>query len=95
MTIARFPDEAVPRGGRADTLKLLGRVDEALEEYEAAISKFPYDAPLLCGKADVLRTMGQYEEAAATVPFSKNKVSLTSRLHTVVTPTLNGTLVNR
>jgi tetratricopeptide (TPR) repeat protein len=47
-------------------IKLLGRIDEAMKEYDSAIAIFPWEPALVCGRADVLRTIGRYEEAAAS-----------------------------
>jgi len=54
---------AVARNGRANVLKQLGRLDEALEVYEATIRERPENAYARCGRAEVLKDLGRLEEA--------------------------------
>ena len=54
---------AVPRSGRAEVLKAMGRLEEALEEYDKAVQEFPRDVVPRSGRAEVLKAMGRLEEA--------------------------------
>jgi tetratricopeptide (TPR) repeat protein len=53
----------IARKGRAEVLKGMGRLEEALREYEAAIREFPHDVVARAGRAEVLKGMGRLEEA--------------------------------
>jgi tetratricopeptide (TPR) repeat protein len=54
---------AVARNGRAEVLKGMGRLEEALREYEATVREFPHDVFARNGRAGVLKGMGRLEEA--------------------------------
>lgn len=54
---------AVAKSGRADVLKSLGRLDEALEAYEMAALQHPEDAVTKSGRAEVLKSLGRFDEA--------------------------------
>src|ERR1019366_2647212 len=58
-----FPESAVARNGKAEVLKAMGRLPEALEAYEATVRGFPSDAFARTGKAEVLKAMGRLPEA--------------------------------
>ena len=53
----------VARNGRADVLKWMGRLEEALQEYEATVREFPHNVFARNGRAEVLKGMGRLEEA--------------------------------
>jgi tetratricopeptide (TPR) repeat protein len=53
----------VARNGRADVLKWMGRLEEALQEYEATVREFPESVVARSGRAEVLKGMGRLEEA--------------------------------
>jgi tetratricopeptide (TPR) repeat protein len=55
----------VARTGRAETLRALGRLDEALAAYDAAIAAFPRDVYARNGRAETLRALGRLDEALA------------------------------
>ena len=59
----RHGQERVARNGRADVLKGMGRLEEALREYESTVKEFPQDVFARTGRADVLKGMGRLEEA--------------------------------
>ena len=48
---------------RLETLRDMGRHEEALRAYESAIERFPVDLVGYNGRAEVLREMGRHEEA--------------------------------
>jgi tetratricopeptide (TPR) repeat protein len=49
--------------GVAECLRDLGRIDEALQEYAAAVARFPDEIALACGHAATLAELGDVEEA--------------------------------
>ena len=51
------------RNGKAGVLKALGRLDEALEAYDATLREFPQDVVVRNGKAEVLKALGRLDEA--------------------------------
>ena len=53
----------IARKGRAEVLKGMGRLEEALREYEATVHEFPNDVVARSGRAEVLKGMGRLEEA--------------------------------
>ena len=55
--------EQIARKGRAEVLKALGRLDEALREYEGVIQDFPHDPVGRNGRAEVLKALGRLDEA--------------------------------
>ncbi len=55
----------VAKSGRADVLKVMGRLDEALAEYNNIIATYPENAIAKNGRADVLKAMGRFDEALA------------------------------
>ena len=62
----------------------MGRLDEALREYEAAVRDFPENAVARTGRAEVLKAMGRLDEAlreyeAAVRDFPENAVARTGR----------------
>ena len=46
-------------------LRELGRLDEALAQYDEAIKRFPSDVVAYCGRGEVLRELDQLDEALA------------------------------
>jgi tetratricopeptide (TPR) repeat protein len=73
-------DVGVARNGKADVLKALGWLPEALEAYEATIRDFPQDAVARNGKAEVLKELGRLPEAleayeATTREFAQDVVA--------------------
>jgi tetratricopeptide (TPR) repeat protein len=55
----------VARSGRAETLRALNRLDEALAAYDEAIRDFPGDVVPRNGRAETLRTLNRLDEALA------------------------------
>ncbi len=53
----------IARTGRAEVLKGMGHLEEALREYEAAVREFPENVVARNGRAEVLKGMGRLEEA--------------------------------
>jgi tetratricopeptide (TPR) repeat protein len=62
-TIKLFPHNLVAQVGRAETLRSMGRLEEALIAYETTIEVFPRDVVAHTGRAEMLRSMGRFEEA--------------------------------
>ena len=74
----------IARAGRAEVLKGMGRLEEALQEYEAAVREFPENVVARHGRAEVLKGMGRMEEAlreyeAAIREFPHDVVGRTGR----------------
>jgi tetratricopeptide (TPR) repeat protein len=53
----------VAKNGRAEVLKALGRLDEALQAYDAVIAEYPGNAVAKSGRAEVLKALGRLEES--------------------------------
>ncbi|MGH9719502.1 MAG: tetratricopeptide repeat protein [Bryobacteraceae bacterium] len=58
-----YGQSEVARNGRAEVLKALGRLDDALREYEAAARDFPHDVFARTGRAEVLKALGRLDDA--------------------------------
>ena len=58
-------EKAVGLHGRAEAFKAMGRLDEALKEYERSIQEFPHDPVGRSGRAEVLKALGRLDEALA------------------------------
>ena len=76
--------EQIARKGRAEVLKALGRLDEALREYEGVIQDFPHDPVGRNGRAEVLKALGRLDEALreyeeAVRAFPEDVVARTGR----------------
>ena len=52
--------------GHSETLKALGRYEEALASYEAVIKEFPQDVVARSGRSETLKALGRSEEALAS-----------------------------
>jgi tetratricopeptide (TPR) repeat protein len=61
------PDRALPYVGLGGVLTRLGRVDEALAAYRAALGRAPDDEGALRGRADLLEAEGRPAEAAGSL----------------------------
>ena len=61
------PDRALPYVGLGDVLARLGRPDESLAAYAAALARSPGDEAALRGRADVQAGIGRRADAAATL----------------------------
>jgi tetratricopeptide (TPR) repeat protein len=61
----RFPQDAVAPTARAETLRDLGRHDEALAAFEDTMRRFPQDAVAPTARSETLRDLGRYDEALA------------------------------
>jgi len=61
------PDRALPYVGLGGALVTLGRADDALAAYGAALDRAPADEGALRGRADVLTALGRRSEAAETL----------------------------
>ena len=56
-------DDVVAQSQRADTLKALNRLPEALEAYEQAMAQHPEDVVAMTGYAEVLKALNRLPEA--------------------------------
>ena len=79
---AAHGEDVVARTGRAEVLKSLGRLDEALTDYTATVRDFPENVVARNGRAEVLKSLGRLDEAltdyTATVrDFPENVVART------------------
>jgi tetratricopeptide (TPR) repeat protein len=61
------PSRALPHSSLGGVLLRLGRLEEALVEYAAAVARAPRDEGALLGQADALSTAGQLAAAAAAL----------------------------
>ena len=59
----QYGQDAVGRTGRAEVLKALGRLDEALQEYDSTVRDFPQNAVVRTGRAEVLKALGRLDGA--------------------------------
>jgi tetratricopeptide (TPR) repeat protein len=57
------PEYQRARSGSAETLRDMGRYDQALEEYNKLVQEFPTEEVLWCGLASVYLDMGMFDEA--------------------------------
>ena len=53
------------RTGRAETLRTLGRLEDALSDYDRIVEDFPQSVVARNGRAETLRALGRFEEALA------------------------------
>ncbi len=60
-----FGADAVIKAGRAEALKALGRLDEALAAYDATVEEHPEDVVAKKGRAEALKALGRLDEALA------------------------------
>lgn len=60
---AAFVGGAVVKSGRAETLRALGRPNEALDAYDTVIAEHPEDVVAKNGRAGTLRALGRFLEA--------------------------------
>ncbi|MGI8656178.1 MAG: tetratricopeptide repeat protein [Pyrinomonadaceae bacterium] len=58
-----FGAGAVAKNGRAEVLKSLGRLDDALKAYDAIIASYPRDVFAKTGRAEVLKSLGRLGDA--------------------------------
>jgi len=72
-----FGGGAVAKNGLAETLKALGRLNDALEAYDTAIATYPWNVVVRNGRADTLKALGRlndaleaYDAVIATYPES-------------------------
>jgi len=61
------PDRALPYVGLGGVLARLGRTDDSLGAYAAALERSPEDEGAMQGRADVLSALGRRAEAAETL----------------------------
>jgi tetratricopeptide (TPR) repeat protein len=59
------PEDVVAKTGRAETLRALGRLPEALTAYDDAIVAHPENVVAKTGRAETLRALGRLPEALA------------------------------
>ena len=59
----RSEDNAVARNGRAEVLKAMGRLEDALTEYDSVRQEHPSNVVARIGRAQVLKAMGRLEDA--------------------------------
>lgn len=69
-----YGEHLFSKTGRAEVLKALGRLDEALGAYDDVIAEHREDVVARNGRASVLATMGRYQEALKGLP-SQNPVT--------------------
>ncbi len=86
-TAEAMGEEEVARTGRAETLRSLGRFEEALVAYDGAVRDFPRNAVARNGQAETLRSLGRFEEAlaeyaAAARDFPRNAFARNGRAET-------------
>ena len=79
-----FPWDAQAQDQLGDTYLCLGRLDEALTQYDEAIERFPSNDVAYCGRGEVLRELGRLDEAlaqydAAIQRFLHSEVPLNGR----------------
>jgi tetratricopeptide (TPR) repeat protein len=84
----RFPHSEVARNARAETLRDLGRYEEALAAFEETMRGFPQDEVAPTARGETLRDLGRYEEAlaafeAAMRRFPRNEVAPNARAETL------------
>jgi tetratricopeptide (TPR) repeat protein len=60
-----FGQRAIAMDGRAEVLKALGRLPEALAAYDAAVAEFPENVVAKNSRAETLRALGRLPEALA------------------------------
>ncbi len=80
----RHGEVRVARNGRAEVLKEMGRLDDALREYESTAKDFPQDAVARNGRAEVLKAMGRLDDAlreyeSTAKDFPQDAVARTGR----------------
>jgi tetratricopeptide (TPR) repeat protein len=63
-----FGAGVVAKTGRAETLRALGRLNDALDAYDYAIAQHPEDTIAKNGRSCVLMALRRYEEALADLP---------------------------
>ncbi|NVL91378.1 MAG: tetratricopeptide repeat protein, partial [Desulfobacterales bacterium] len=61
--IAEHPYDIVAKNGRAEVLKALNRLDEALDAYDKIIDEYSYEIIPKAGRAEVLKTLNRLDEA--------------------------------
>jgi hypothetical protein len=61
----------VAKNGRAEVLKALGRLDEALSAYDAITAEYPRDVIAKTGRICLLAALRRYPEALAELPDQK------------------------
>jgi tetratricopeptide (TPR) repeat protein len=83
-----FGGGAVAKNGRADTLKALGRLNDALDAYDAVIADYPENDVARGGRADTLKALGRLNDAldaydAVIADYPENVVSRNGRADTL------------
>ncbi|MGY3482182.1 tetratricopeptide (TPR) repeat protein [Bradyrhizobium sp. USDA 4011] len=73
------PDYVVVRVGAAETLRDMGRYDEALLEYTRLTQEFPTDEVLWCGLASVHLDMGNFDKAIQNFGKALNREDSVAR----------------
>ena len=63
----RFPQSEVVPTARAETLRDLGRYEEALAAFEETMRRFPQDEVAPTARAETLRDLERCEEALAAL----------------------------
>jgi len=86
--VQEFPRDIVARNGRAETLRELRRLDEALAAYDATVQEFPRNAFARNGRAETLRELRRLDEALAAYDatvqeFPRNVVARNGRAETL------------
>jgi tetratricopeptide (TPR) repeat protein len=60
-----FDGSVVAKSGRAEALKAMGRLNQALAAYNAVIADHPENVIAKTGRAEVLKALGQFNQALA------------------------------
>jgi tetratricopeptide (TPR) repeat protein len=83
-------ERIVARSGRAEVLKAMGRLGEALDAYDAVVADSSADVVARSGRAEVLKAMGRLGEAlgaydSAILDFPEDVVARTGRAEVLKT----------
>jgi tetratricopeptide (TPR) repeat protein len=83
-----FGGGAVAKRGRAETLKALGRLRDALDTYDAVIEDYPEDVVARSGRADTLKALGRLHDAldaydAVVADYPEDVVARSGRADTL------------
>jgi tetratricopeptide (TPR) repeat protein len=74
------PERALPHSSLGDVLGRLGRFDEALTAFGAALDRVPRDETALAARSEVLATLGRRTEAAADLDTLAEFLDASDRL---------------
>ena len=88
MAVICASEDVTVHTARAETLRALGRFEEALAAYDRTVEDFPHDAFARTGRAETLRALGRFDEALAAYDrtvedFPHDAVARTGRAETL------------